>query len=105
VSRCRRIASASTEVIITLDDLGEIVWLTYSGENSGQGGIRLPTGIVEQLTAADPTFLSMKLSQGPPPVRARLTLDEDEARRVEAFEQAEAEGWAMRGRRTSPISR
>jgi len=39
------------------------------------------------------------LERLPPPVTVRLTLEEDEAMKIAAFAQAEAEGWAMRGRK------
>jgi len=87
------------EVIVTLDAAGETVWLAYAGERSGKGGKRRPVGIVEQLASGDPTVLRMTLTQGPPPVTVRLTLEEDEAMKIAAFAQAEAEGWAMRGRK------
>ncbi|MCA9284124.1 MAG: CPBP family intramembrane metalloprotease [Phycisphaerales bacterium] len=89
--------------IVMLDDTGATVWLAYAGERSGKGGARRPAGIVEQLAAGDPTVLSMTLSPGPPPVRVRLTLEEDEAGMVAAFEQATAKGWARRGRDESII--
>ncbi len=86
------------EVIVTLDDGGETVWLVYAGEHTGKGATGRPTGIVEQLASGDPTVLSMTLSQGEPPVSVRLTLEDDEASKVAAFERARAEGWALRGR-------
>jgi membrane protease YdiL (CAAX protease family) len=87
------------EVIVTLDAAGETVWLVYAGERTGKWGKGRPVGIVEQLAADDPTVLCMTLSQGPPPVKVRLTLEQEEALMVAAFERAKAKGWAMRGRR------
>jgi hypothetical protein len=88
-----------SEVIVTLDPAGATVWLAYAGERSGKGGNGRPVGIVEQLAAGDPTLLCMTLSRGPPPVTVRLTLEEEEAKKAAAFARAEAEGWALRGRR------
>ncbi len=85
-------------MIVTLDDASETVWLVYAGERTGKGGTVRPTGIVEQLASGDPTVLSMTLSQGEPPVSVRLTLEDDEASKVAAFERVRAEGWALRGR-------
>jgi hypothetical protein len=87
------------EVIVTLDAAGETVWLAYAGERTSKGGKGRPVGIVEQLASGDPTVLCMTLTQGPPPVTVRLTLEEEEAKRIAAFERATAEGWAMRGRK------
>ena len=36
-------------------------------------------GLVEQLASGDPTVLCMTLTQGPPPVTVRLTIEEQEA--------------------------
>lgn len=88
-------------VIVTLDAGGETVWLAYAGECSGKGVKGRPVGVVEQLASGDPTVLCMTLTQGPPPVTVRLTLEEDEAMQTAAFERARAEGWAMRGRKWS----
>ncbi|MFN0241447.1 MAG: lysostaphin resistance A-like protein [Planctomycetota bacterium] len=87
------------EVIVTLDAAGETVWLAYAGERSGKRGKGRPVGIVEQLASGDPTVLCMTLTPGPPPVSVRLTLEEDEAMKLAAFERADAEGWAKRGRK------
>ncbi|MBK7876211.1 MAG: CPBP family intramembrane metalloprotease [Planctomycetes bacterium] len=87
------------EVIVTLDANGEVVWLAYAGERSGKGAKRRPVGVVEQLAPGDPTVLCMTLSDGPPPVTVRLTLEEDERRKAEWFARAEAQGWSLRGRR------
>jgi CAAX protease family protein len=87
------------EVIVALDAAGETVWLAYAGECSGKGGKGRPVGIVEQLASGDPTVLCMTLTQGPPPVTVRLTLEEEEAMTVGTWERAMAEGWAMRGRK------
>lgn len=86
-------------VIVTLDTGGETVWLAYAGQLSGKGGKTRPVGVVEQLASGDPTVLCMTLSQGPPPVAVRLTLEEDEAMKAAAFERGAAEGWATRGRK------
>lgn len=87
------------EVIVTLDADGEIVWLAYAGERSGKRGKGRPIGIVEQLASGDPTVLCMTLTEGPPPVTVRVTLEEEEALKVAAFERARAEGWSTRGRK------
>jgi membrane protease YdiL (CAAX protease family) len=87
------------EVIVTLDAAGESVWLAYAGERTSKGGKLRPVGIVEQLASGDPTVLCMALTPGPPPVTVRLTLEEEEAMKIAMFEQARAEGWAMRGRK------
>jgi hypothetical protein len=86
-------------VHVTLDAATETVWLAYAGERSGKGGKRRPVGVVEQLASGDPTVLCMTLTQGPPPVTVRLTLEEDGAMTIAAFERAQAEGWARRGRK------
>lgn len=87
------------EVVVTLDASGETVWLTYSGERSGKGTSRRPVGVVEQLAPGDPTVICMTLSEGPPPVSVRLTLEVDEERKAEWFARAEAQGWSRRGRK------
>lgn len=87
------------EVIVMLDAAGETVWLAYAGERSGKGGKRRPVGIVEQLASGDPTVLCMTITPGPPPVTVHLTLEDAEAMKIAAFERAEAEGWAVRGRK------
>jgi membrane protease YdiL (CAAX protease family) len=87
------------EVIVTLDAGGEKVWLAYAGEVTGKGGTGRPAGVVEQLVSGDPTVLCLTLAPGAPPVTVRLTLEEDEKMTAAAFERAEAEGWARRGRR------
>ncbi len=85
-------------VVVSLDDAREVVWLAYAGGYSGKGGGRRPTGIVEQLASGEPTVLCLTLSDGPPPVRLRLWIADDEAGKASAFERAAAEGWAARGR-------
>jgi membrane protease YdiL (CAAX protease family) len=87
------------EVVVSLDAADETVWLAYAGERSGKWGKPRPVGIVEQLVPGDPTVLCMTLTQGPPPVTVRLTLEETESMKDAAFERARAEGWARRGRR------
>lgn len=86
------------EVIVMLDAAGDAVWLAYAGERTSKGVNRRPVGIVEQLASGDPTVLCMTLTEGPPPVTVRLTLEEEEAMKIAAFERAKAEGWARRGR-------
>lgn len=87
------------EVIVTLDAEGKTVWLVYAGEHSGKGSKERPRGIVEQLAPGDPTVLCMTLSEGAPPIRARLKLEDDEETKLAAFERAATDGWAMRGRK------
>ena len=85
---------------MTLDDAGETVWLAYAGELTGKGGKRRPLGVVEQLASGHPTVVCITLTPGLPPVRVRLTLDDEEATKTTHFERAAAEeGWARRGRK------
>lgn len=86
------------QVIVALDASGETVWLAYAGEYSGKGVGRRPLGIVEQLASGDRTVLYMTLTEGPPPVTVRLSLEQEEAAIAAVFERAKAEGWATRGR-------
>jgi membrane protease YdiL (CAAX protease family) len=88
------------QLIVLLDDASKTVWLAYAGELSGKGNGRRPLGIVEQLTSGEPTVVCMTLTTGPPPVKVRLTLDDDQAVKTAHFERAAVEdGWAIRGRK------
>jgi hypothetical protein len=84
---------------VMLDQKANVVWLAYAGELTGKGTAQLPSGILEQLASGNPCVLCMSFTPLPTPVVARLWLECEESRVIEADRRAQIEGWATRRRR------